>query len=179
MEYSIRNIDEVRNELVNNWKSIDPKFLFFTPPTHNITSYSLEDEFDPNFPETQKVINELRKLGGMYIRIYIYPPYTRTTFHKDQPEFRYVLPIISNDLCFNYEITSDSTDQEQTTPVFFNIKTMEDLMSFNTKFSNDGNRIYKMKDNHSNLIGPNSHAHLNFGDDIRIVIVFDHKGKLF
>ena len=63
-------------------------------------------------------------------------------------------------------------------PLFFKIKTNEELEEFNNKFTNDGNKIYRMQDNYSNLIGPNSHAHLNFGDTTRIVIVYDYKNKL-
>lgn len=180
MKYSISNFDDVRNELINGWKNIDPRFIFPTPEGHNITGYSLEDNFDTNFPHTQKVINEIRNGDKTYhLRLFIYPPKTRTTFHKDIPEYRYVLPIVSNDLCLNYEIISNKTEQELTTPDFFKIDTIDDLENFNTKFLNDGDKIYKMRENFSNLIGPNSHAHLNFGEEIRIVIVFDYKNKLF
>jgi hypothetical protein len=180
MEYSINNLEDVRNELINNWENIDPIFIFPTPDGHNITGYSLEDVFDINFPHTQKVIQEIRNGDKTYhLRLFIYPPKTRTTFHKDIPEFRYVLPVTGNDLCLNYEILSNTTEQELITPEFFKINTKEDLENFNTKFLKDGNKIYKMRENFSNLIGPNSHAHLNFGDDVRIVIVFDYKNKLF
>lgn len=180
MEYSISNFEDVRDELINGWKNIESKFVFPTPVEHNITGYTLEDDFDPNFPHTQKVINEIRKEHKTYhLRLFIYPPKTRTTFHKDIPEYRYVIPIISNDQCLNYEILNKATDQETITPKFFEIETKEDLEIFNNKFLEDGNKIYKMRENFSNLIGQNSHAHLNFGDEIRIVIVFDYKNKLF
>lgn len=180
MEYSISNLDDVKNELINGWKNINKKYIFPTPPEHNIIGYSLEDEFDSNFPHTQKVINEIRYGDKTYhLRLFIYHPKTRTTFHKDIPEYRYVLPIISNDLCFNYEILNSYTEQELTTSKFFEIKTKEELEIFNKKFLEDGNKIYKMRENFLNLIGPNSHAHLNFGDENRIAIVFDYKNKLF
>ena len=179
MKYSISNLFDVQNELLN-WENIDPRYIFPTPAGHNITGYSLEDEFDINFPQTQRVINEIRQGDKTYhLRLFIYPPKTRTTFHKDIPEYRYVVPIFSNELCYNYEILSESTDQESTTPEFFKIKTKDELENFNTKFLNNGNKIYRMRENFSNLIGPNSHAHLNFGDENRIVIVFDYKNKLF
>lgn len=180
MEYSISDLTAIREELVLNWMNIDSKFIFPTPADHRIIGYSLEDDFDPNFPQTQRVINEIRRDPKTYhLRLFIYPPKTRTTFHKDIPEFRYVLPIICNELCYNYEITNESTDQELITPAFFEIKTIDELEIFNTKFLNDGNKIYRMRENFSNLIGPNSHAHLNFGNENRIVIVFDYKNKLF
>lgn len=180
MEYSISEFTSVQDELRTNWMNIDSKFIFFTPTDSGITGYSLSDDFDHNFLQTRQVINELRRDGKNYnLRLFIYPPKTRTTFHKDIPELRYVLPVITNDQCYNYEILNVTTDQELTTPEFMKIDSKETLEFFNKKFTDAGNKIYRMRENFSNLIGPNSHAHLNFGDENRIVIVFDRKNKLF
>ena len=171
--------DELKYELLNNWQFIDKKFIFPTPIDSNIISFSLTDGFDFNFTNTKKILKEIKNVGGMYVRLYIYPPYTRTTFHRDAPEFRYVFPIVSNHMCFNYELKNQLLNQSKLTEEFFKIQTDTDLKLFNDDFLKNENSIYVWKPNNSYLIGTNAHAHLNFSDENRIVIVFDHRGKLF
>lgn len=179
INYSIDCFDELKLELVNGWEDIDSKFIFQTPKYSNIISFNLYEDFDSKFPNTITVIKEIQKIGGMYLRLFIYPPYTRTTFHKDAPQFRYVLPINANEKYFNYEIIDDNINRLQLDKEFFEIDTEDKLLNFNNKFLENGNKIYNWKPNKSYLIGTNTHAHLNFSNQTRIVIVFDHKGKLF
>jgi hypothetical protein len=178
VEYSVDFFNELQMELVNGWQDINPKFVFPTPIYSNIISFNLYDEFDLNFPNTINVIKEIKKIGGMYLRLFIYPPYTRTTFHKDAPQFRYVLPITGDKKYFNYEITNTNINQSELNKKFFEIDTDEKLLKFNSEFLENGNKIYNWNQNKSYLIGTNAHAHLNFSNTNRIVIVFDHKGKI-
>jgi hypothetical protein len=178
IEYPIDKFDKVKLELKEYWNSINKKYVFWTPSTSNIFGYNLLNWYDEKFPHTYELITYIKKTNLVTsITLYIYNPYTRTTFHMDKVSFRYVYPIVSNEMCFNYEIKKN-TSQFEMDAKLFDIDTIDKLTNFNSEFTNSGNVIYNWEENKCYLIGSNIHAHLNYSDTNRIALVIDTKENL-
>jgi hypothetical protein len=178
IDYPIEKFNKVKKELSENWNSINSDYIFWTPSTSNIIGYNLYDWDDIRFPHTNDLINHIKKNRYVYsIILYIYNPYTRTTFHTDPSKFRYVYPIVSNDLCFNYEIKTN-TSQAEMDKKLFAIDNIDKLNEFNTEFLQNGNSVSNWKENECYLIGTNIHAHLNYSNELRIALVIDNRETL-
>ena len=121
------------------WNSIDKEYIFWTPSTSNIFGYTLSNWYDVRFPHTCELLTHIKKTNLVTnIVLYVYTPHTRTTFHTDKVSFRYVYPIVSNEMCFNYEIKTNTSQFEMDTKLF-DINTIDKLNNFNTEFVNSGN----------------------------------------
>lgn len=178
IEYPNDKFNKVKSELMEKWNSIESEYIFWTPSTSNIIGYNLLNWHDVNFPHTSELITYIKKTNFVTsIILYIYKPHTRTTFHRDKVPFRYVYPILSNKLCFNYEIKTNVSQFEMDTKLF-DINNIDKLMTFNTEFMDDGNEIHIWEENKCYLIGSNIHAHLNYSDTNRIALVIDTKETL-
>jgi hypothetical protein len=178
IDYPIEKFNKVKTELSENWNSINSEFIFWTPPTSNIIGYDLYKWKDIQFPHTYHLINHKKEKRYVNsIILYIYNPYTRTTFHTDPSKFRYVYPILSNDMCFNYEIKTN-TSQAKMDKKLFAIDSIDKLKEFNTEFIGEGNLVSNWKENECYLIGSNIHAHLNYSDTFRIAMVMDNRETL-
>ena len=113
LEYPLDKFIKVREEVLNNWKSIGDEFIFWTPPTSNIIGYDLFNWKDDRFEYTYDLINQIKKNKLVHsIIMYVYNPFSRTAFHFDISSFRYVFPIVSNEMCFNYEMKNKETTEE-------------------------------------------------------------------
>ena len=60
LEYPLDKFIKVREEVLNNWKSIDDEFIFWTPPTSNIIGYDLFNWKDDRFEYTYDLINQIK-----------------------------------------------------------------------------------------------------------------------
>lgn len=178
IDYPNDKFYKVKSELLEHWNSINSEYIFWTPSTSNIIGYNLFNWYDANFPYTYELITHIKKTNFVSsIILYIYTPHTRTTFHADRVPFRYVYPILSNELCFNYEIKTHTSYSEMDVKLF-DIDSIDKLNKFNTEFLDSGNQIYVWEENKCYLIGSNIHAHLNFSDSNRIALVIDTKETL-
>jgi hypothetical protein len=178
IEYPTDKFDKVKSELKEYWNSIDKEYIFWTPSTSNIFGYTLSNWYDVRFPHTCELLTHIKKTNLVTnIVLYVYTPHTRTTFHTDKVSFRYVYPIVSNEMCFNYEIKTNTSQFEMDTKLF-DINTIDKLNNFNTEFVNSGNVISNWEENNCYLIGSNIHAHLNYSDTNRIALVIDTKENL-
>lgn len=178
IDYPSDKFDNVKSELKEYWNSINKEYIFWTPSTSNIFGYNLLNWYDETFPHTYELITHIKKTNLVTsIVLYIYNPHTRTTFHKDKVPFRYVYPIVSNEMCFNYEIKTNTSQFEMDSKLF-DINTIDKLNNFNTEFVNDGNVIHNWEEGKCYLIGSNTHSHLNYSDTNRIALVIDTKETL-
>lgn len=181
----IENFEDLKFEIFNNYKTLSNILPLNNGPV-NIKIYNILNT-NTGLPELEKVKKYLiNKFDINHFELAVYGPFSGTGFHRDNG-IRHILPIISDDKSYNFEMDDDlpSIKEHYYSDKLYNGKpmgyTLEDIQpTLNEWFFNESekNKLYIIPENECWEIGENKHAHVNCSFDHRIIIVFDTTNKI-
>ncbi len=174
----IDNFELVQSELRNRWIELEQKSKL-SQSTSKVRIYNLLNDVIEEFPELNKFKNSISNYGISQFQLISYLPYSKANFHSDGPVNRYIIPIITNDKCFNLEL-ADGEKSDEYNKRINSFDLMQDSFLYNEaeyinwfKEKNKDNICKVINENECYHIGPKVHAHINFSILHRLVLVFD------
>lgn len=184
VEIKIENLDELKNELIFNWTKLENTHLA-KHSTSKVRIYQIDETILDNcFPQLNYIREQLTQFNLKQFQLIVYLPYSKANFHSDGAVNRYILPIISNDKCFNLELASGERSKEYMEKLN-QFDLMQDKFLYNEtsyinwfKEKHKDNVVTICNENECYYIGPTIHAHINFSIEHRFVIVFDTENKI-
>lgn len=176
---TLDNLNELKTELVFNWSKLENTHLA-KHSTSKVRIYQIDEtDLDNSFIELNKVREHLKKFNLKQFQLLCYLPYSKANFHSDGKVNRYIIPVITNNKCFNLELAPGILSKEYTEKLN-QFDLMQDKFLYNEtsyidwfKEKHTDNVVTIINENECYYIGPAIHAHINFSILHRFVIVFD------
>ena len=180
------NFEQLKKEIILNWDKLEGMGYNRLGNPYWIKIYDLLD-IKTDLVELEIAKEYLKKFDLDKFQLIVYLPYARTGFHIDGYVHRYILPIVSSENAFNFELDSKLLNDSYKKVIeryndaigFGNIPTLYESNNFDwlDTYKYD-NKVFVVKENQCIKIGDNWHAHMNNHYQHRIVIVFDSKKNI-
>jgi hypothetical protein len=181
----VDNFEDLKLEIFNNYKTLSNNVQMNTGP-NRIRIFNLlnVDSKLPNFERFKKYLTD--RYNVTELQIVIYSPFSGTGFHVDGAEYRYIIPIVSDEGALNLEMGMELANHLKIQDYSEKIvrpnticETVDDIKYFKENLNNwffsdsENNKLFIVPEGECWLIGKNPHSHSNISFNHRIIIVFD------
>lgn len=186
IDIKLPNFEQLRREIILNWHKLEGMGYNRKGNPYWIKIYDLLD-VKTDLVELEIAKEYLKQFNLNAFQLVVYLPYARTGFHIDGYIHRYVLPIVSSENAFNFELDSKLLNdsykkviERYNNEIGFNVAPyMYESDNFDwLDMHKHNNKVFVIKENECIKIGDNWHAHMNNHYQHRIIIVFDSKENI-